>query len=132
MRIRLFQENGSLFISPKALNLYYSYKKFLKCFFLRTSGEYLTKCRQESVFKMNPVWKRNPCQYLVNYSPDVLKKRTKDLDIFTMDKKCFPKTDIKSIPQEIWINKQIRITEIYITNSNYAVLYYNEYITVKD
>ena len=49
-----------------------------------------------------------------------------------MDKKCFPKTDIKSIPQEIWINKQIRITEIYITNSNYAILYYNEYITVKD
>ena len=23
---------------------------------------------------MNPVWKRDPCQYLVKYSPDVLKK----------------------------------------------------------
>ena len=49
-------------------------------FFLRTSGKYSKKYRQGSVFTTDP-WKRilktDPCPYLVKYSLDVLKKKTK-------------------------------------------------------
>ena len=75
-------------------------------FFSGTSGEYLKRYGQESVFTTDP-WKRisktNPCPYLVQYSPDVLKKKTKVLYIFDTDKKCFIKNNIESSPQEIWI-----------------------------
>ena len=47
---------------------------------------------QGSVFTTDP-WKRilktNPCPYLVKYSLDVLKKKTKVLDIFDLVKQCF-------------------------------------------
>ena len=33
----------------------------------------------------------DPCQYLVKYSLEVLKKKTKFLDIFKMDKKLLTK-----------------------------------------
>ena len=45
----------------------------------------------------------NPCLYFLEYSPDVLKKKTKVLDIFNADKKCFIKDNIELSPQEIWI-----------------------------
>ena len=75
-------------------------------FYRRTSGEYLKKYRQWSVFLTDP-WKRSlktdPCLYLVKYSSDFLKKKTKVLDIFDTDKNCFIKINIESSPPEIWI-----------------------------
>ena len=47
--------------------------------------------------------KTNPCIYFFEHSPDVLKKKTKVLDIFITGKKCFIKTNIESSPQKIWI-----------------------------
>ena len=88
MGIHLFQENGSLSISPEDLIQYY----FCKTFFvriLRTSSEYLTIYGQGSVFKICfqvSVVKTDPCLYLFECSPDVLNKKTKVLDIFNMDK----------------------------------------------
>ena len=35
--------------------------------------------------------KTNPCPYLVKYSPDILKRKTKVLDILNTDKQCFIK-----------------------------------------
>ena len=66
-------------------------------FFLKTSSDYLTR----SVFK-DPLWKRI-LVYIFEYSHDVPKKKTKVLDIFIMDKKCFMKINIKSNLAEIWI-----------------------------
>ena len=45
----------------------------------------------------------DPCSYLVKYLTDVLKKKTKVLDIFNTDKKYFKQITIESSPQEIWI-----------------------------
>ena len=47
--------------------------------------------------------KTDLCLYLFEYSPDVLKKKTKVLDIFYLDKKCFMKINIELSPPEIWI-----------------------------
>ena len=68
-------------------------------FFLRSSGEYAKKYRQGSVISTDP-WKRilktDPCPYLVKYSLDVLKKKTKFLDIFnTYVQKMFNKKNIE-------------------------------------
>ena len=52
----------------------------------------------------------DPCPYLVKYSLDVLKKKTKFLEIFNTDRKCFIKRDIESNPPEKWI--RIRFIEI--------------------
>ena len=68
-------------------------------FFLRTPGEYSKKYRQGSVFSTDHC----PCPYLVRYSFDVLKKKTKVLDTFNTDKICFMKIDIESSLPEIWI-----------------------------
>ena len=65
------------------------YKTFV--FFLRTSIEYLTRYGQGSVFKIRfqgSAEKTDPFPYLVKYSIDVLKKKTKVLDIYNTDKKC--------------------------------------------
>ena len=82
-------------------------------YFFRTSGEYSKKYRQGSGFSTDP-WKRilktDPCLYLVKYSLDVLKKKTKVLDILNVDKKCLLKINIESSPPEIWI--RIRFLEI--------------------
>ena len=43
----------------------------------------------------------DPCLCLDKYSLDVIKKKTKVLDIFNTDKKCFIKNNIDSSPQEI-------------------------------
>ena len=48
--------------------------------------------------------KKVPYPYLVIYSPDVLKKKTKVLDISNTNKKCFVQINIESSPQETWIN----------------------------
>ena len=77
MGIRFFQENGSFFV-----------------FFLRTSSEYLTRYGKGSVFKISfqgSVVKSDPCLYFFEYSPDILKKKTKVLDIFNTKKKMFYK-----------------------------------------
>ena len=54
---------------------------------------------QGPVFKIHfqgSVKKPDPCLYFFEYSPDVLKKKTKVLDILNMDKKCFMKsTDLQ-------------------------------------
>ena len=58
-------------------------------FFLKSSREYLTRYGQGSVFKIRyqgSVVKTDPCLYFFEYSPDVLKKKTKVLDIFNTDK----------------------------------------------
>ena len=47
--------------------------------------------------------KKDPYPNLFKYSPDVLKKKTKVLDIINMDKTCFVKINVESSPQEIWI-----------------------------
>ena len=73
-------------------------------FFLITLSEYSNKYRQGTVFTTDP-WKRilklDPCPYLVKYY--VLKMKTKVLDNFKTDKKCFMKIDIESSLPEIWI-----------------------------
>ena len=61
-------------------------------FFLRTSCEYIWRYGQGSVLKIRfqgSVEKADPCPYLFKYSPDALKKKTRVLDIFNTDKKCF-------------------------------------------
>ena len=75
-------------------------------FFLRTSSEYLTRFGQGSVFKIHfqgSVKIADPCLYFFEYSPDALKKKTKVLDIFNTDKKCFLEINIESRPPEICI-----------------------------
>ena len=52
--------------------------------------------------------KTDPCLYFFEYSPDILKKKTKISVIFV--KKCFVKIKIESSPLEIWI--LIRFLEI--------------------
>ena len=47
--------------------------------------------------------KTDPCPCLVKYSLDVLKKKTKVLDIFNTDKKCLMKINIELSPPESWI-----------------------------
>ena len=47
--------------------------------------------------------KTDPCPFLVKYSPEVLKKKRKVLDVFYRDKKYFIKIIIESGSQEIWI-----------------------------
>ena len=54
--------------------------------------------------------KTDLCLYFFEYIPDVLKKKTKDLDIFIKEKKYFMKINIDSCPLEIW--KRIRFLEI--------------------
>ena len=54
------------------------------------------------------ILKTDPC--LIKYSPDVLLKKTKYLDIFNVDKKYLIKINIESSPWEIWI--KIRFLEI--------------------
>ena len=57
-----------------------------------------------SVFKIRfqgSVVKTDHCPYLIMYSPDVLRKKTKVLDIFNTDKKYFIRINVKSSPQEI-------------------------------
>ena len=86
-------------------------KIFVFC--LRTSSEYLTRYWQGSVFKIRfqgSVEITDSCPYFIKYSPDVLKKKIKVLDIFNTDKKCFKKKNIESSPPEIWI--RIRFLEI--------------------
>ena len=49
-------------------------------FFLRTSSEYLTKYGQGSVSKIlfqGYLVKTDPCLYIFEYSPAILKKKTK-------------------------------------------------------
>ena len=95
--------------------IFFSVLKISKTFvfFLRTPYEYSKKYRQESVMSTGP-YKRNPCPYLVKYWLDVLKKKTKVLDILNPDKKCFTKINIELSPREICIGirflKRIPIT----------------------
>ena len=56
---------------------------FVRIKFLRTSSEYLTRYGQRSVVKTDP------CLYFFEYSPGLLSKENKVLDIFNTDKKCF-------------------------------------------
>ena len=95
MWIRLFQEKGSLSISPEYLS------------------EFLTRYGQGSVFEIRfqgSVVKTDPCLYFFEYSPNVLKKKKKVINIFNTDKKCYIKINIESSPLEIWI--RIRFLEI--------------------
>ena len=83
-------------------------------FFLRTSGKYLTRYGQGSLFIMDPwklILKTDPCQCpnLVKDSPDVLKKKTKVLTIFNTDQKCYLKINVESSPQVVLI--RIRLLE---------------------
>ena len=48
--------------------------------------------------------KTDPYPNLVKYSPDILKKKIKVLDIINTNKTCFIRIYVKSSPQEIWIN----------------------------
>ena len=108
MEIRLFQENGSLSKSSEDLILHFLSLKISKkfVFFLRTSLEYITRYGQGSIFEISfqgSVEIMDPCLYFFEYSPDILKKKTKVLDIFNTNKKCFMKIKIESGPLEIWI-----------------------------
>jgi hypothetical protein len=42
---------------------------------------------------LRSVVKTDPCLYFFEYSPEVLKKKTKVLDIFNTNKKCLMKVD---------------------------------------
>ena len=101
--------------------------------FLRTSSEYLIRYRQGSVFNIifqGSVVKTDPCLYIFEYSPDVLKKKARVLDLFNMDKKCFITNNIESSPQEIWIgirfleiNGSPSLVEIISIHSNNSLYY---------
>ena len=58
----------------------------------------------------DPFLKPDPYLYLVKYLFDVLKKKTKILEIFNADKICIIKINLESRPQEIWI--RVRFLEI--------------------
>ena len=47
--------------------------------------------------------KTDPCLYFFKYSPEVIEKKTKVLDIFNTRKKYFMKINIESSPPEKWI-----------------------------
>ena len=47
------------------------------------------------------------CLYFFEYSTDVLKKKTKVLDIFNTDKKCFMKINIETSPRSIDMDKDL-------------------------
>ena len=96
-------------------------------FFLRTSIS--NRYRQGSVVKIcfqGSVVKTDPCSYLFEYSPDVLKKKARFLDLFNTDKKCSIKNNIESSPREIWI--RIRFLEINgspsLIISYYSLIYW--------
>ena len=65
---------------------------------------------QRNTYRKGSVFTTDPCLYLVKFSLDVLKTKTKVLDIFNMGKKCFMKINIESSLPEIWI--RIPITDI--------------------
>ena len=50
---------------------------------------------------LRSVVKTDPCLYFFEYSPDLLKKKTKVLDILNMNKKCFMKINIETSPLEL-------------------------------
>ena len=50
---------------------------------------------------LRSVMKTDPCPFLVKYSPDVLKKITKVLDNFEMNKTCFVKIKVGPSPKAI-------------------------------
>ena len=52
---------------------------------------------------LRSVLKTDLCLYFFKYSPDVLKKKTKVLDILNTNKKCFMKINIEPSSPEIWI-----------------------------
>ena len=109
MMIRLFQENGFLSISPEDLDSrLFFIKHYLSVLKISKSSEYLTRYGQGPVFKIRfegSVVKTDPCLYFCEYSPDVLKKKTKVLDIFNTKKKDFVKINIESSAQEIYVDK---------------------------
>ena len=89
-------------------------------FFLRTSSEYLTRHGQGSVFKIRfqgSVKKPDPCLYFFEYSPDVLKKKTKVLDILNTDKKCFMKSTDLHYWKETTCKKQFLLKLAHLTNA---------------
>ena len=49
----------------------------------------------------------DPYPNLVKYSPKVLKKKTKVLEIIYTDKTCFIQIYVESSPQEKWIRIRI-------------------------
>ena len=103
--------NSILFFVKPFLSVFKISKTLV--FFLRTSSEYLTRYGQGSVFKIRfqgSVEITDPCLYFFEFSPDVLKKKTKVLDIFNTDKKCFIRINIESSPPKIWI--RIRFLQI--------------------
>ena len=61
-------------------------------------------------------FKADPCPYLVNYSLDVLKKKTKVLDIVNTDKKCLIKNNIESSPH--WLILALLYFVLLRLNSN--------------
>ena len=48
--------------------------------------------------------------YLIKYSPYIIKRKAKVLDIFNTNKKCFTRINIESSPWEIWI--RVRFLEM--------------------
>ena len=60
--------------------------------------------------------KTDPCLYFFEYSPD--QKKTKVLDIFNTDKKCFMKINIESSPIEIYVDKDPFSQRIRIPNTD--------------
>ena len=85
------------------------------------SGEYLRRYEQGSDLKIRlqgSVVKTDPCPYLFKYSSYILKKKSKVLDIFITDKKCFIKNNLESSSEGIWI----RIRFLKISGSPSLVL----------
>ena len=91
---------GNVYFKKMDRYLLMTWLYIIFCQLLRTSSEYLTRNGQGSVFKIR---KTDPCLYFFEYSPDVLKKKTKVFDVFNTDKKCFMKINRESSPPEIWI-----------------------------
>ena len=67
--------------------------------------------------------KTDPYPNLFEYSPDILKKKTKVLDIINTDKTCLIKISVESSTQEIWIRIHfLEKKRIPITVFNKAVI----------
>ena len=73
---------------------------FCSCFDLNFTG-LTSKTDPYPYFLLKRICFTDTYPTLVKYSPDILKKKTKVLDIINMDKKCFIKKDVESSPQDI-------------------------------
>ena len=73
------------------------------------------------------ILKTDPCPNLIRCPPFVFKKKTKYIDIFNTDKRCFMKIDIRIDKNLFSWNKRIRILDL-LSNPWTVIKQYNHFI----